>query len=167
MWFTWSFLIVYKTCWKSSFTCIICIRIIYIYRVFPTGGMGESPPPPHQSKISSSPSSPPNIYFLPTKSQFNPIEKIKTLFLAVVVAPVATIFALVFIPFWNREHANFDFNWWFSIHKMLFLALRNFQIVKITPAQVFTTWLKNYPAVFTTFWHKVSETPKILGKKEQ
>ena len=27
---------------------------------------------------------------------------------------------------------------------------------------------KNFPpAVFTTFWHKVRETPKILGKKEQ
>ena len=23
------------------------------------------------------------------------------------------------------------------------------------------------PAVFTTFWHKVRETPKILGEKEQ
>ena len=27
--------------------------------------------------------------------------------------------------------------------------------------------VKNPPAVFTTFWHKVKETPKILGEKEQ
>ena len=26
---------------------------------------------------------------------------------------------------------------------------------------------KSPPAVFTTFWHKVRETPKILGEKEQ
>ena len=63
---------------------------IYIYRVFSTGGMGKSPPP-YQSKISSSPPSPPDFYFLPTKSQFNPIEKIKMLFLDVVIAPVANI----------------------------------------------------------------------------
>ena len=26
---------------------------------------------------------------------------------------------------------------------------------------------KSPPAVFTTFWHKVRETPKIVGEKEQ
>ena len=34
-------------------------------------------------------------------------------------------------------------------------------------SSVLTTWLKNPPAVFTTFWRKVRETPKILGEKEQ
>ena len=51
---------------------------------------------------------------------------------------------------------------------MLFLALKTFQIVKIIPPQVLTTWLKKIPpAVFTTFWHKVRETPKVLDEKEQ
>ena len=49
---------------------------------------------------------------------------------------------------------------------MLFLALKKFLIVKITP-QVLTTCKKISPAVFTTFWHKVRETPKTLGEKEQ
>ena len=41
-----------KTCWQS------------LYRVFPTGGMGESP---HQPKICSFTPSPPNFYSLPPK----------------------------------------------------------------------------------------------------
>ena len=41
-----------KTCWQS------------LYRVSPTGGMGESP---HQSKIYSFTPSPPNFYSLPEK----------------------------------------------------------------------------------------------------
>ena len=55
------------------------------------GGWAESS---QQTKICSSPPSSPNFYSLPTKSQFNPIKKMKTSFLAVVIAPVATIFVL-------------------------------------------------------------------------
>ena len=55
------------------------------------GGWAESP---QQPKICSSLPSSPNFYSLPTKSQFNPIKKMKTSFLAVVIAPVATIFVL-------------------------------------------------------------------------
>ena len=58
----------------------------------------------------------------------------------------------------------------FSIHKMLFLALKNFRIVKITspPNLRFSPPGKKIrPAVFTTYWRKVRETPKILGEKEQ
>ena len=40
-----------------------------------------------------------NIYSLPTKTKFNPIKKIKTSFLAVVIAPVTTIFDLISYSF--------------------------------------------------------------------
>ena len=55
----------------------------------------------------------------------------------------------------------------FSIYKMLFLALKNFQIVKITPPQILPPGKKIPPAVFSTFWHEARETPKILGEKKQ
>ena len=66
-----------KTCWKS------------LYRVFPTVGMGEVPPSTKNFLIHPLPT---KILFPPTKSQFNPIKKIKTLFLAVVIAPVPFLF---------------------------------------------------------------------------
>ena len=47
-----AFLLYVKTCWQS------------LYRVFPTGGMGESP---HQPKICSFTPSPPNFYSFPPK----------------------------------------------------------------------------------------------------
>ena len=62
-------------------------------KVFLTGAMGECPPP---AKTLLIPPSPANFYSLPTKSQFNLINKIKTSFLAVVIAAVATIFVLIF-----------------------------------------------------------------------
>ena len=52
---------------------------IYIYIVFPAGEMGESHPPAKNLLIPS-PSSPPNIYSLPTKSLFNPTTKKNVIF---------------------------------------------------------------------------------------
>ena len=66
-----------KTCWKS------------LYRVFPTVGMEEVPPSTKNFLI---PPFPTKSLFPPTKSQFNPIKKIKTLVLAVVIAPVPFLF---------------------------------------------------------------------------
>ena len=58
--------------------------------------LGDGGSRPHQPNICSFP---PNFCFLPSKSQFNPIKRIKTLFLAVVIAPVATIFVLISLLF--------------------------------------------------------------------
>ena len=96
MWCTWSFFIVYKNLFAKFFyifICIICICIIYICTRFSLLGAWGSAP--HQPKICSFPPSPASLYSLPTKSQFNPINKIKTSFLAVVIAAVATIFVLI------------------------------------------------------------------------
>ena len=65
-----------KTCWQS------------LYMVFPTGDMGESS---HQPKICSFTPSPPNFYSSHQKS-IQPNKKIKTSFLAVVIAPVTFLF---------------------------------------------------------------------------
>ena len=84
-----------KPCLQSSFIYMYNMYMynIHIYKVFLTGAMGECPPPAKNLLI---PPSPANFYYLPTKSQFNLINKIKTSFLAVVIAAVATIFVLIF-----------------------------------------------------------------------
>ena len=73
---------------------------IYVHKVFPTGGW-EKYPPPNRNFI---------ILFLRTKFLFLPHQKpiqsnkkIKTSFLAVVIAPVP-FFVLNFILFWNTGH---------------------------------------------------------------
>ena len=50
---------------------------------------------------------------------------------------------------------------------MVFVALKNFPIVKITPPQVLTNCQKNPPQQCSLLFDKVRETPKILGEKEQ
>ena len=54
----------------------------------------------------------------------------------------------------------------FSIPKMLFLARKNFWIIKTTPAQVLTTSSKNLTSSVHYFITQ-TETPKILDEKEQ
>ena len=51
-------------------------KYVYIYRVFPTGGMGEVPPPAK------------NLLISPFKSQFNPTKQMKASFLVVVIPPI-------------------------------------------------------------------------------
>ena len=84
-----------KTCWQS------------LYRISLLGGWG-SPPPSKNLLVHLLPT---KFLLRPTKSQFNPPpqKKVKTSFLAVVIALV--LFLFNFLLFWNTDHANFDFNW--------------------------------------------------------
>ena len=69
--------VLYKNIY-NIYNLILYIYIIYIYiyiQGFPYWWDGENPP--DQPKIFSFPSSSPNFYFLPRKSQFNPIKKLK------------------------------------------------------------------------------------------
>ena len=122
-----------KTCLQSSFIYMYNMYMYnkHIYKVFLTGAMGECPPPAKNLLI---PPSPANFYSLPTKSQFNLINKIKTSFLAVVIAPVQFLFEFHTL----ETQIMLILILMFSTHKMLFLALKIFRIVKITP-QVLTT----------------------------
>ena len=71
-----------KTWWQS------CIYVyIYIYLVFPNGGMVGIPLPDKNLFILPLPT---EFLFPPTKSQFNPIKK--TSFLSAVIAPVPFLF---------------------------------------------------------------------------
>ena len=63
-----------KTCWQG------------LYRVFPTGGMGESP---HQTNSAHLP----HQIFIPShQKSIQPNKKIKTSFLVVVIAPIPFLF---------------------------------------------------------------------------
>ena len=65
-----------KICWQS------------LYRVFPTGGWGS---PPTNKKFAHLP--PPHQIFIPSHQKLiQPNEKIKTLFLVVVIAAVPFLF---------------------------------------------------------------------------
>ena len=128
-----------ETCWQSSF-------IMHMYnRVLPTEGMGS---PPYQPKICSFPPPPtPHQFFilfppkvnipnpLPLNKIYNPI---KTSFLAVVT--LYTIFVLISYSFDTQVMLILILILilMFSIHRMLFLALKKVEIMKITP-QVLTT----------------------------
>ena len=82
---------------------------MYIYRVFPTGGMGGESPPPTNLKFSHTPNlekflpsrlPPLSLIFYPTlpplpratKQQFSSYNPIKTAFLAVVIALAPFLF---------------------------------------------------------------------------
>ena len=62
---------------------------IYKYRIFPTGAMGESPPPAKHLLILPLPT---NVLFPPHQKSIQPNRKMKTSFLAVVIAPVPFLF---------------------------------------------------------------------------
>ena len=68
----------------AIFASYFLVSDVNSYRVFPTGRMGGVPPTSQKFGHHL----PPNFYSLLTKSQFNPIKKLKTSFLAVVIATV-------------------------------------------------------------------------------
>ena len=73
----------------------------------PYWGEGWGSPPTNQ-KFGHSPS--PRQILIPShQKSIRPNKRIKTSFLAVVIAPVPFLFN--FILFWHTGHANFDFNW--------------------------------------------------------
>ena len=137
-----------KTCWQS------------LYRVFPTGEMGESP---NQQKICLF-TPPHQIFILSHQKSIQPNKKIKTSFLAVVIASVPFLISysfetqimliLILIDVQYPQNAVFNFEKFSSCQNHSSSAFH--QLVKKSP-----------PVVFTTFWHKVRETPKTLGEKEQ
>ena len=105
--------------------------------------------------------------FPPTKSQFNPIKKIKASFLAVVIAPVP--FFLISYSFETQILLTliFDFNWCSVLTKCCFYLWKIFKSSKSLLLRFSPPGKKILPAVFPTFWHKVREARKSLGEKEQ
>ena len=73
----------------AIFASYFLVSDVNSYRVFPTGRMGGVPPTSQKFGHHL----PPNFYSLLTKSQFNPIKKIKTSFLAVVIATVPFLYS--------------------------------------------------------------------------
>ena len=110
---------------------------------------------------------PTKFLFPPTKSQFNPIKKIKASFLAVVIAPVP--FFLISYSFETQILLTliFDFNWCSVLTKCCFYLSKIFKSSKSLLLRFSPPGKKIPPAVFTTFWRKVREARKILGEKEQ
>ena len=65
------------------------INHVYIYKIFPTGVMGEYPPPGKNLLILLLPT---KILFPPHQRSIQSNRKVKTSFLAVVIAPVPFLF---------------------------------------------------------------------------
>ena len=84
--------------------------IWYIYTRFsPLVWWGESPRPAKNLLI---PLLLTKFLFLREEKSIQPNRKIKTSFLAVVIAPPPLYhFCFNFILFWNTDHASFEFNW--------------------------------------------------------
>ena len=61
------------------------INHVYVYKIFPTGVMGEYPPPAKHLLILPIPT---KILFSPHQRSIQPNRNVKTSFLAVVIAPV-------------------------------------------------------------------------------
>ena len=146
MWCARSFFIVYKN------------LLAKFIQGLPYWGYEEVPP---RTKNLLNYPIPTKFLFPPTKSQFNPIKKNKNIFSCSHCS--CTTFVLI-------SHS-------FKTQIMLILILIDvqysqnavFSFEKFSNGQNHSSSNSHQisPAVFTTFWHKFRETPKILGEKEQ
>ena len=142
MWSAQSFFIVYKN---------LLARFVQAFPYWEDGGV---PPPIKNLLIHPLPT---KFLFPPTDSQFN-LTKIKNILFSCSHCS-CTIFVLIPYSFKTQIMLIWiliDVQYLQSLNRQNHSSSGFHHLVK-----------KIRPAVFTTFWHKVRETLKILGEKEQ